>query len=132
MTHKICDACETVAHCTNHGCIPIQQIRAAEAHHSDKGYSIGTREAYEAAVAQRNQPKQTTQISKQMTKFQFRSNWRGKLILQRLVKYRDQFGGPDYQWCDANVSDLKIYYQQLHNLPAPCNHVREQFDRECQ
>lgn len=24
MTHKICDACETVAHCSKHGCIPLQ------------------------------------------------------------------------------------------------------------
>lgn len=24
MTHKICDACETVAHCSNHGCVPLQ------------------------------------------------------------------------------------------------------------
>ena len=24
MQHKICDACETVAHCSNHGCIPLQ------------------------------------------------------------------------------------------------------------
>lgn len=22
MTHAICNECETVAHCTNHGCIP--------------------------------------------------------------------------------------------------------------
>jgi len=25
MTHEICDSCETVAHCIQHGCIPIQQ-----------------------------------------------------------------------------------------------------------
>ena len=55
MTHKICDACETVQHCTNHGCIPITQLAAVEGHHSDKGYSLGTKEAYEAFVAQRNQ-----------------------------------------------------------------------------
>lgn len=24
MQHQICDACETVQHCTNHGCIPLQ------------------------------------------------------------------------------------------------------------
>jgi hypothetical protein len=24
MTHEICDACETVAHCSQHGCIPLQ------------------------------------------------------------------------------------------------------------
>ena len=22
MTHKLCDECETVAHCSEHGCIP--------------------------------------------------------------------------------------------------------------
>lgn len=55
MTHKICDACETVQHCSNHGCIPLTQIAAAEGHHSDKGYSLGTKEGYEAAMAQRNQ-----------------------------------------------------------------------------
>lgn len=34
----------------------LEQLAAAEAHHDSKGYSIGTREAYEAAVAERNQP----------------------------------------------------------------------------
>ena len=24
MTHNLCDACETVAHCMKHGCIPLQ------------------------------------------------------------------------------------------------------------
>lgn len=24
MIHQICNACETVAHCMNHGCIPVQ------------------------------------------------------------------------------------------------------------
>lgn len=33
----------------------LQQLAAAEAHSSDKGYSLGTKEGYEAAVAQRNQ-----------------------------------------------------------------------------
>ena len=55
MQHKICDACETVAHCTNHGCIPITQLRAAEGHHSDKGYELGNQQDYEAFVAKRNQ-----------------------------------------------------------------------------
>ena len=54
MTHQICDACETVAHCSNNGCIPITQIRAAEGHHSDKGYMLGNQADYEAAVAKRN------------------------------------------------------------------------------
>ena len=33
----------------------LQQLAAAEGHHSDKGYELGTREGYEAAVAQRRQ-----------------------------------------------------------------------------
>ncbi len=24
MKHRICDACETVSHCSRHGCIPVQ------------------------------------------------------------------------------------------------------------
>lgn len=50
MTHKICDACETVQHCSKHGCIPLTQIIAAEGYH-------------EAFAARRNrpQPKQLTQ-----------------------------------------------------------------------
>jgi glutaredoxin 3 len=27
MSHTICNECETVAHCTNHGCIPKQPAR---------------------------------------------------------------------------------------------------------
>jgi hypothetical protein len=50
--YEICDSCETVAHCSNHGCVPIT---AAEAHHSDKGYSLGNQQDYEAFVAKRNQ-----------------------------------------------------------------------------
>ena len=53
--YNICDACETVAHCSKHGCIPITQIRAAEGHHADKGYSLGTPEDYKAFVAKRNE-----------------------------------------------------------------------------
>ena len=67
-----------------------------------------------------------------MTNYRFRSNWRGKLILQRLVKYRDQFGGPDFQWCDADAGDLKDYYQQLCKLHTHSDPVREQFESECQ
>ena len=76
MQHPICDACETVAHCTNHGCVPIQpvsegralklamarandlrleQLRAAEGHYEDKGYMLGNQADYEAFVAKRNQ-----------------------------------------------------------------------------
>lgn len=27
MTHTICKECETVAHCSSHGCIPVQAQR---------------------------------------------------------------------------------------------------------
>lgn len=53
--YNICDACETVAHCSKHGCIPVQQLAAAEGHHSDKGYSLDTSEAYQAMIAERTQ-----------------------------------------------------------------------------
>lgn len=33
----------------------LQQLAAAEAHHSDKGYKLGTKEGYEAFAAKRNQ-----------------------------------------------------------------------------
>lgn len=33
----------------------LQQLAQAEAHHDSKGYSLGTRKGYEAAVAKRNQ-----------------------------------------------------------------------------
>lgn len=49
-----------------------------------------------------------------MTKFQFRTNWRGKLILQRLHTWRGPYGDPECEWRDATVSDLKTYYQQLY------------------
>ena len=33
----------------------LQQLAAAEAHHDSKGYKLGTKEGYEAFVAQRNE-----------------------------------------------------------------------------
>ena len=30
MSAPICDQCETVAHCTRHGCIPVQPARVAK------------------------------------------------------------------------------------------------------
>lgn len=54
-----------------------------------------------------------------MTNYRFRSNWRGKLILQRLYTYRDQYGSPDRLWEDADAGDLRDYYEQLHNLQKP-------------
>ena len=62
-----------------------------------------------------------------MTKFQFRTNWRGKLILQCLHTYRDNWGDPYTQWHDATTQDLKQYYAELYQPPST---VREQFERE--
>jgi len=53
--YNICDACETVAHCSKHGCIPVQKLAAAEGHHQGNGYELSTPEAYEAMVAERTQ-----------------------------------------------------------------------------
>jgi argonaute-like protein implicated in RNA metabolism and viral defense len=41
----------------------LEQLAAAEGHHSDKGYMLGSQADYEAFVAKRNrpQPKQLTQ-----------------------------------------------------------------------
>lgn len=39
---------------------PLQQLAAAEGHHDSKGYELGTREGYEAFVAQRNQLRSTS------------------------------------------------------------------------
>lgn len=68
-----------------------------------------------------------------MKNYQFRTNWRGKLILQRLIKYRDQFGGPDFQWRDATTQDLKDYYEQFCNLQntCACQEQRRLFDASC-
>lgn len=49
-----------------------------------------------------------------MTNYQFRTNWRGKLILQRQLFARDLWGDRYYYWCDAATQDLQDYYQQLH------------------
>ena len=59
MHHNLCDACETVVHCSSHGCVPLQQLAHAEAHHADKGYELGNPDDYETFVAQRNKPKPT-------------------------------------------------------------------------
>jgi hypothetical protein len=57
-----------------------------------------------------------------MNNYQFRTNWRGKLILQRQRYSRDKWGDKQYYWADATISDLKDYYQQLYEpktLPQP-------------
>ena len=67
-----------------------------------------------------------------MTKFQFRTNWRGKLILQCLHTYRDNWGDPYTQWHDATTQDLKSYYAELYQVQAPLTtqELRRRFDAE--
>jgi hypothetical protein len=58
----------------------------------------------------------------QMKNYQFRTNWRGKLVLQRQQYILDKWGDKQYYWTDATVSDLKEYYQQIYEpktLPKP-------------
>ena len=68
-----------------------------------------------------------------MTNYQFRVNWRGRLVLQRLHSCRGQFGDREYHWSDATVQDLKNYYEQLCQIqkPCACQEQRRLFDAEC-
>ena len=66
-----------------------------------------------------------------MNRYQFRINWRGKLILQRLYTWRGPYGDSECEWRDADAGDLRDYYQQLCNLQAHYNQTREQFEQEC-
>ena len=56
-----------------------------------------------------------------MKQWQFRTNWRGKLILQRQFQSRDQWGDKYYYWSDADTTDLKDYYNEIYarTLPPP-------------
>lgn len=68
-----------------------------------------------------------------MKRYQFRTNWRGKLILQRLYTWRGPLGDPECEWRDATTEDLKDYYEQLCKVQAPCScqEQRRLFDAEC-
>ena len=68
-----------------------------------------------------------------MTNYQFRTNWRGKLVLQRLDWDRDRWGDKYNYWRDATSEDLKDYYEQLCTLqkPCACQEQRSLFDMEC-
>ena len=51
-----------------------------------------------------------------MSDYRFRTNWRGKLILQRRIKYYNiNMYMHDYLWRDATVEDLKHYYAELYD-----------------
>ncbi len=55
-----------------------------------------------------------------MKNYQFRTNWRGKLILQRQLYTRSSWGDKYYYWRDATTQDLKDYYEQLCPLQTSC------------
>lgn len=65
--------------------------------------------------------------------YQFRTNWRGKLILQCQDYNRDQWGDKYYYWRDATTQDLKDYYAKLYPVQKPCScqELRCRFDAEC-
>ena len=68
-----------------------------------------------------------------MKNYQFRTNWRGQLVLQRLHWYRNQWGDKNYVWEDATTTDLKDYYEQLCKVsqPCTCEEQRSLFDSQC-
>lgn len=68
-----------------------------------------------------------TVLGTNMNNYQFRTNWLGQLVLQRLHTTRDRWGDRCYEWLDATATDLK-YYQELYHTPDT---VREQFERQC-
>jgi hypothetical protein len=46
-------------------------------------------------------------------KWRFRTNWRGKVILQRRFRVPASFpGGWDVIWLDACVQDLKVFFEE--------------------
>lgn len=51
-----------------------------------------------------------------MNNFQFRTNWRGQLVLQRQWYTRVRWGDKNYYWQDADTTDLQDYYKQLYEL----------------
>jgi hypothetical protein len=55
-----------------------------------------------------------------MKNYQFRTNWRGQLVLQRLDSDRDRWGDKYNYWRDATTQDLKDYYEQLCKISNPC------------
>lgn len=51
-----------------------------------------------------------------MNDYRFRIGWRGKLVLQRRIKYYNiNMYMHDYCWRDATVEDLKHYYKELYD-----------------
>lgn len=72
-----------------------------------------------------------TVLGVNMNYYRFRTNWRGRLILQRLNTYRNRWGDPDRLWEDADAGDLQDYYKQLYKTTCKHQLAREQFESEC-
>ena len=69
-----------------------------------------------------------------MNNYQFRTNWRGQLILQRQVRgWNIYTRSPGLYWRDATAQDLKDYYEQLCKIQAACacQEQRSLFDAQC-
>lgn len=51
-----------------------------------------------------------------MSNWRFRTNWRGKLILQRRIRTMRMLGPsvePGFEWRDATSKDLGFYYAEM-------------------
>jgi len=44
--------------------------------------------------------------------WRFRTNWRGKIILQRLKRWWHPYYEWEYCWVDANLKDLKVFFEE--------------------
>jgi len=56
-----------------------------------------------------------------MSEWRFRTNWRGKLILQRRIRTMRFLGPgvePGFEWRDATTEDLGLYYAVLVKVQA--------------
>jgi hypothetical protein len=54
-----------------------------------------------------------------MNNWRFRTNWRGKLILQRRIRTMRMVGPsaePGFEWRDATSEDLGFYYAELRGV----------------
>ena len=55
-----------------------------------------------------------------MNSWRFRTNWQGKLVLQRQVKYYNiRMYMHDYYWRDAKTEDLQDYYNEHQQQNTP-------------
>lgn len=46
--------------------------------------------------------------------WRFRTNWRGKVILQRRYRVPGcMIGVWEIEWCDARVQDLQVFFEEV-------------------